>query len=123
MAKKARKRPAKKEPQPTPMLTAKIAFKDVKDIPSYYIDNIEVSMGMHDFALTVGKLPSRFSAEDLRAATETNVVFVEPILQLFVPPTLFPGLIRALTIQKDAYEKLRGEIRDPSAPPPESPTE
>jgi hypothetical protein len=113
-SKKARKALAK-DARP---LRAKVVMKVTKDLPTYYIDHVEVGSGIHDFSLIVAKLPGRFTAEELSAAATTGELEVEPLLQLYLPPTLIPALIKALNTQKDAFEEMQGPIRDPSAEPP-----
>ncbi|HEY2781068.1 MAG TPA: hypothetical protein VGI90_09830 [Steroidobacteraceae bacterium] len=96
----------------------KILLNDDADIPSYYVNYAEITQGMHEFSLYVAKVPGRLSAETLATVQETNELRVDPLLQIVFPPTLLPGLLRALTLQKDSYESMHGEIRDPSSVQP-----
>lgn len=76
-----------------------------EDIPQYYINHVEVNSIVHDFVLSMGRLPGRLSPEVLEAAKKSGVVSFPAELQVLVPPTLIVGLIKALTFQKELYEK------------------
>src|SRR6266404_5719689 len=95
----------------------RVILNDSDDISTYYVNFVEVSAGMHDFALTLAKLPGRLSPEKASEVTASGVLRVEPTLQIVFPPTLVPGLINALTLQKAMFEKQHGPIADVSLPP------
>jgi hypothetical protein len=103
---------------PTPQIASvRVIIKDDEDVPTYYINYAEVSMGMHDCSLTAAKIPNRIPPSSQSAIIESGELRVEPLLQLVFPPTVIPGLIKALTLQKEIYEKFNGEIREPTFGP------
>ena len=53
---------------------------------------------LHDFVLTMGRVPGRLSREMIEKAKTTGVVSFSADLQVIIPPTLVVGLIRALSI-------------------------
>lgn len=107
---------AQKTESPT-ALAARIVLDVGSDIPSYYINYADVAQSSHEFTLTVGKTPTRLSQQSIRDVQATGELHVEAMLQLILPPTLLPSLIKALTSQKDLYEHTFGTIRDGSEPP------
>ncbi len=58
-------------------------------------------------------MPAKLSPDAIKEAQETGTVHFSPLLYLTVPPTLVPGIIEALTLQKEAYEKIFGTINVP----------
>ncbi len=85
------------------------------DTPVYYINHAEFAGSIYDIGMIVARMPTKPTPERLAIATETGVLEVEAELQLIFPPSLVPGLIRALTKQKETYEKQFGLINDPDA--------
>ena len=83
-------------------------------VPSYYCNHIEITQTKHEFALTFGQLPTRFSPERLESVKSDGIVHVEPVLEVLIPPTVLPGLIKALESQKKHFETLHGAIQDDS---------
>jgi len=79
---------------------------DVKaDTPSYYVNYMGVSHTAYDFTLSAAKIPSPLTREQAALVTSDKEIPIEPIVQLVVPPLLVDGLIKALTDQKEKYEK------------------
>jgi hypothetical protein len=111
---------AKKKGQGIAVAPSKSVYKHVKviikgdaDVASYYVNFAEISQSMHDFSMYVARVPSRLSREELATVQESGELVVDPVLALTFPPTMLPGLIKALTVQKDLFEKTYGPIRDP----------
>ena len=74
----------------------------------YYVNFIEVATTPQDFSVICGRLPGKLSATKLEEVKEVGVLVLEPDVQIVIPVTLVPGLIRILTAQKELYEKIYG---------------
>ena len=96
------------QPKSPKELAVKISFEASDNVPSYYINHAEVGSSRHEFVLLCGKVPTKATAQQIATATETGQLVLEPLVQLFIPPTLMNGLIDALTEQKKKYEKQHG---------------
>lgn len=96
--------PKKKQPQAQKELTAQMRLVPTPDTPSYYVNYVAVSHTAYDFTLSVGKIPTPPSAEQLEIAKKGEPIPVEPILQLIIPPLLIDGIIKALEDQKAKHE-------------------
>jgi len=84
---------------------------DVKpDVPYYYVNYMAVGQTIYDFSISVAKLPSLLTPEQLSQVQKGKPITVEPTLQLVVPPRVAKGLIVALTDQVRKYESQFGEI-------------
>lgn len=103
---------SKKVQEPKPIVGASVSVETIPDLATYYVNHIEVGMTRHDIAMTVARLPAKLPPETLKVLQETMVLHVEPILQLIIPPTLLPGLIRAPTVQREQFEGIFGPIAD-----------
>jgi hypothetical protein len=113
---KSLKRPASgRPPAGSKAMQVRAVITVGEGIPSYYINHLEVSQTQHEFTLSVGKVPSRFALDKQQAIAESGVLEVEAILQLLIPPTLAPGIIKALQIQLAQFEKMHGKVRDDSS--------
>jgi len=80
------------------------------DVPFYYVNYMAVGQTIYDFSISVAKLPSLFTPEQLAEVQKGQPITVEPILQLVMPPRVAKGLIVALTDQVRKYESQFGEI-------------
>ena len=114
--KAAGKRPALTQEAPV-SLAVRVILEVGSDVPSYYINYADVAQSNHEFTLSVAKMPTRLGPQAVRTLQETGELHVETLLQLLIPPTLLPSLLKALTVQKDLYEKAHGPIRDASEQP------
>lgn len=108
--KKATKKRSGKSAKPE-VLGVKIVLEASEDTPSYYVNYVEIIHSQHEFGLYAAQMPTKLSTDSLEAARKSGEIHVEPTLQLVVPPTLIPGLIRALETQKQSYEKEFGMIQ------------
>ena len=97
--------PGPSGPEQSQSLVVRPQMESGEDTPRYYVNNIEVNSMLHDFVLTMGRVPGRLSREMIEKAKTTGVVSFSADLQVIIPPTLVVGLIRALSIQRDMYEK------------------
>ena len=86
-------------------LTAQVRLDVKPDTPSYYVNYIGVSHTPYDFTLSVTKIPSPPTQEQIDLAKSSKPMPLEPILQLILPPLLVDGLIKALVDQKEKYAK------------------
>jgi hypothetical protein len=118
MAKSAKGRAASKAPKQKPntpiSLAARVTLEVGPDIPSYYVNYVDISQSSHEFTLSVAKVPTRLTSQTAQNLQATGELRAEALLQLIVPPTLLPSLIKALTLQKDLYEQINGPIHDAS---------
>ena len=93
-------------------VTGSIRIGSSRGCPNYYANYAEVSHTSHDFGIAFVELPARLSADEKQVAITSGEITADPIAQIVIPATLVPGLIRALKIQRDKYEKNFGAIRD-----------
>jgi hypothetical protein len=118
MAKSAKGRASGKAPEQKPnvpmAVTARVTLEVGSDVPSYYVNYVDVSQSTHEFTLSVAKIPTRLAAQTMQNLQTTGELRAEALLQLIIPPTLLPSLLKALTAQKELYEKTWGPIRDSS---------
>jgi hypothetical protein len=86
-------------------LTSQVLLDVKSDTPSYYVNYVGISHTPYDFTLSVCKLPSPLSPEQIETAKSGKPLSLEPIVQIVLPPLLIDGLIKALIDQKEKYEK------------------
>jgi len=89
----------------------KIRVDPKPDTPSYYINYAVVTHSEFDFLISVLRIPAQLTSEQTVLAKKGSAMPIEPILQLIVPPRLVDGLIKALNVQKEKYEREHGPIR------------
>jgi hypothetical protein len=94
------KRAVKNQPE---QITAQVRLEVKPDTPSYYVNYIGVSHTPYDFTLSVTKMPSPPTEEQMQFVKSGKPMPVEAILQIIVPPLLIDGLIKALTDQKEKF--------------------
>jgi hypothetical protein len=73
--------------------------------PRYYSNYIEVTQTRWDFSLIFATLPSKPPAAKITEMQATGVLRLPADAAINFPPTIMAGLIRALNMQKEAYEK------------------
>lgn len=123
MAKSAKGRAAGTKPgleAPT-SIAARVTLEVGSDVPSYYVNYADLAQSTHEFTLTVAKVATRLGAQAVKDLQVTGEMRVDALLQLVMPPTLLPSLIKAMTVQRDLYEKTYGSIRDGVEPPASDP--
>jgi hypothetical protein len=96
-------------------MVASFAVDVTEDTPVFYVNYAGVTHSSHDFSVIFGRMPAKPTPSQLDHLAATGAIRTEALLQLLVAPTMIPGLIRALTIQKEAYEARFGPIRDDGA--------
>jgi len=84
-------------------IMVRIVLEPQEHTPTYYANHAEVSRGAHDFGVSFAHLPTKFSKEKLETVTDEGELKYSPNVQLVLPPTVIPGLIRALQTQLDLY--------------------
>lgn len=103
----------KKAPPEAETIKMRIAMETGDGAAVFYVNYAEISQTKNDFCLTGGRVPARFGPSKVAEMKETGLLVVEGEVQLILPPTIIPGLIRALSSQKEKYEKTMGiEIKD-----------
>jgi hypothetical protein len=105
------KEPIQKKPEPANAGITKIStirLEPLENASVYYVNYIEVAHSTQDFSLICARIPSKFTYDEIKEANNVGALVVEPEVQVIVPTTLIPGLIRALTTQKENYEKAFG---------------
>jgi len=88
------------------MTISKISLEPTERVSVFYVKYIEVGNSPQDFTLTCGRLPGKITSAKLEEIKRLDAMVIEPEVQLIIPTTLVPGLIRALTAQKEVYEEL-----------------
>jgi hypothetical protein len=68
----------------------------------------------HEFSLLFGRLPAKIPPDKIEEARAGNVTLISDV-QILIPVTLIPGLMRALQTQKASYESQYGAIHEPGA--------
>jgi hypothetical protein len=112
MARKKATQSAANEPQ---SISVRVVLDAVDESAVYYANYAEASLGNHECLLSFARVPTKMNIARTEEA-KSGVLRLEPLVQIIVPPTLLPGLIRALTVTKDGYEKTIGSIKEPDAP-------
>ena len=79
---------------------------------SYYCNFAEVTNTPYDFSVSFGKIPTKLKQEDRLAAESKQPIPLEAFVQIQLPVTLIPGLIRALNAQKEKFENQFGKIKE-----------
>jgi hypothetical protein len=75
---------------------------------TFYINHAEIGSTLHDFTLLCAKIPAKLPHSEFSAAQATGALTLEAQVQIVFPPSFIVGLIRALTTQKEAFEKQHG---------------
>jgi hypothetical protein len=92
----------------SPRIAVRMAVEVPDGLPRYYANFIEVSQSAWDFSLIFTTLPAKPSPSKMAEMQATGVLAWPAELVVNFPPTLIAGLIRALNIQKETYEKENG---------------
>lgn len=102
-----------KAPPTQESIDVRIVVDTSIDTPAYYVNHAEISVGEHDLTMTFVRLPAKPSRADIEEAKDSGELVIESEFQVIFPPTLLPGLIRALESTYQEYEARHGEIRKP----------
>jgi hypothetical protein len=79
---------------------------------SLYANFAEVSSAQHEFQIRFAQAPTKLDDEQLQQVQGGGFVRLEALVQILLPPTLIPGLIRALETTKQQHEALLGPIKE-----------
>jgi hypothetical protein len=110
MAKKKRQAKQYEAAPAKPHVTTKIEMVQPETASAYYSNYIEVTHSEYEFALSFAKLPTKLRPQQLLDVKAGQPLLIEPLLQVEVPTRLIKGLIRALTLQVEIYEKRYSAI-------------
>ena len=105
---------AAKVSRPDAQKPVKIRLEALPDAPTYYANFVEISHTAHEFMLSTARVPTKLPEPLKQEAVNKGELVLTPELQIVIAPTVLPGLIRALKIQRESYEKKFGEIREDS---------
>jgi hypothetical protein len=84
-----------------------------EETPAYYINFAEVTNTPYDFSIIGARLPAKPSVEQIEDTKKSGKLVVESNVVIVFPVGMIPGLIKALTKQKEMYEKqLKMTIAD-----------
>jgi hypothetical protein len=110
LAKQAKaKKAAKKKSLPVAASFGVRAVVEVPEgTPAFYTNFIEISNTPWDFSLILAKLPAKPNPSSIEEIKASGTLPVTAELTINFPPALMAGLIRALTTQKELYEKMTG---------------
>jgi hypothetical protein len=99
-----------KAPPAPPTMTVKVGLRVSDATATFYVNNAEVGSTTHDFTMMFSQMPAKVSPALFADAEKTGTLTMDASVQVVFPLTLMAGLIRALTAQKEAYEKSFGVI-------------
>src|SRR5579872_3051843 len=104
----AKKGPAKaaKPAAPTPI---KISLEPSGE--PIYANYAEVSSAQHEFQITFALSPTKPTAEQFEQASAGHMI-MPALVQILLPPTIIPALIKALISTKEQHETLFGPIKE-----------
>jgi hypothetical protein len=107
----ARAKKPKMKPDGRLLKAVRVSLEPTQEAP-IYANFAEVSAAQHEFQISFALSPSRPAAEALEQAAETGLLRLETLVQVLLPPTIIPGLIKALTTTKEQHEALVGPIKE-----------
>lgn len=82
------------------------------DLGFSYANHAEVGHSPHEFFILFTRLPGKVPSGRLESAKATGELHIDAQVQVLIPPSLVGGLIKALTDQRDKYEKEFGPINE-----------
>ena len=90
--------------------TVKVSLEPSIDTVPIYSNHIEVGHTRHEFTILIGRVPGKMPAETFASAAASGQLLLEPDATVLVPPTLVPGLIKALEAQLHTWEEKFGPV-------------
>lgn len=97
-----------------PQVINRIVMEPNDGTATYYVNYAEAASTVSDFALICGQVPPKLNSARLKEAQALGVVTIDAAVQIVFPVGMVPGLINALTKQKEFFEKLTGtKIQEP----------
>ncbi len=100
----------KNESQTPEAVVLQVEAEAKPDTPFYYVNFASVGHSQYEFVISVLRLPTSLTPEQIASAKKGNRAPLEPTLQLVIPPALIQGFITALTVQHQQYENEFGPI-------------
>ncbi len=88
------------EPQ---SLSVKIVLHPSEDVPSYYVNFIEVALSKNEFSMNGVRVPTKMSTDAIERATKSKEFHLDSEVEIVFPVTIIQGLIDALARQRDLY--------------------
>jgi hypothetical protein len=99
---------------PTEVMAPRIVMDTNESTPLYYVNHMEVANTAVDFTLICTRLPAKLSEEKLEELKTNKTLHVDAEVQVVIPVSLVPAIIKALITQKESYEKIIGQkIQEP----------
>ncbi len=83
-----KKAAARAETAPAPTVTLmplRPLFEVSEDTPQYYVNYMEVTLSLHEFALTFGRLPSRLNLKQWENIANNRPIVIPCDLQVVIP--------------------------------------
>jgi hypothetical protein len=108
MAKRTKRLQANAPPSLPSSEKGRIQLEPSDTASVFYVNYMEIGNTMHDFVLSGARIPGKFSAARIEEIKSTKVVTVDTEVQIVFPTSLLAGLIRALSTQKEVYERTIG---------------
>ena len=102
--------PGPEAPQGGTTIAARVVVES-DDASAFYINFAEISHSRHEFMMHCVQAPTKLSPTMREVVISSGEVRLSPMVTLLMPPTLIPGLIRALTVEMEKYEQQNGPIR------------
>lgn len=109
-ARKAAKQSGAPDERAQPV-TVRVQLLHDPDAPMIYSNFFEVSHSPHDFLLLLARVPGKLPAGSEPNKDGVTELPIEAQAQIVIPPTVIPGLIKALQSQQRLFEELHGKIR------------
>lgn len=81
---------------------------------TFYVNYLEVGQTMGDFTLFGSQLPAKLSKLTMASVAEEGVLRVPVEIQITFPLSVISGLIQALMIQKELFERTHNVSLQPS---------
>jgi hypothetical protein len=109
MAKSAKKAAKASDEASLPKVVGGRLIAEVPEgTPQFYANVIEISNTPWDFSMIFATMPAKLNPFKMEEIQATGTIRLQAQLTVNFPPTILAGLIRALTTQKELYEKSMG---------------
>lgn len=108
MAKTSKKKIAGPQPNSAP-----VRILMSTGTPSFYVNFADITHSPHEFAISAARIPTKLTLRQIEEIKESGSLEVEAEVQLIIPPTMLPGLIKALQSRRKLFETDMGPINEP----------
>jgi hypothetical protein len=109
MARRTKTTPKGSDATPKPPVPLKVVLEFHGE--SFYSNYVEVSSAQHEFQIRFAQAPTKPNDEQMEQI-RGGTLKLDAFVQILVPPTLIPSLIRALESTKQQYENLIGPFNE-----------